>query len=82
MCSSGLKCPWSESCPVKGSTPSATATVVPTEKVASSGIFEKVIKSVSQSGGSAVSNVSTNPTGEMFHTGTPTFKINKKILVI
>ena len=73
MCSSGFKCPWSESCPLKGSNPSTTTTVAPSEKVASTGLFEKVIKTVSQSGGSTVPNVSTNSTGEMFHTGTPTF---------
>jgi hypothetical protein len=71
LCSSGLRCPWSESCPIKGSSPSNP--VASTEKVASTGLFEKVIKSVSQSGGSTVPNVSTNSTGEMFHTGTPTF---------
>ena len=73
MCSSGTKCPWSESCSIPKSNPSVAAPVAPTEKVTSTGLFEKVLKTVSQSGGSSTSNLSTNPTGEMFHTGTPTF---------
>ena len=73
ICSSGTKCPWSESSTLASGNASVASSVAPVEKVTSNGLFEKVLKTVSQSGGSVASNVSTNPTGEMFHTGVPTF---------
>jgi hypothetical protein len=74
ICSSGLKCPWNESSSMTNKSPTpSTAPSVPLEKPTSVGLFEKVLKTVSQSGGSSAPNVLTNPTGEIFHTGTPTF---------
>ena len=74
ICSSGVQCPWSEKSSMTNTSSSSTsAPTVPTNKITSVGLFEKVLKTVSQSGGSTSGNVSTNTTGEMFHTGTPTF---------
>jgi hypothetical protein len=74
ICSLGVQCPWSET-PSMTNTPSSSTSVptVPTNKITSVGLFEKVLKTVSQSGGSSPGNVSANTTGEMFHTGIPTF---------
>lgn len=77
MCSSGVSCPWLE-CKSSVPTPTPTlsvqssSTVTTSDKTTSAGLFEKVLKTVSQSGGSP-SNLTANPTGEVFHTGTPTF---------
>lgn len=74
LCSSGKRCPWSETTSMSNTSAStASTTSVQTDKPSSVGLFEKVLKTVSQSGGSSSGNVSTNVTGEMFHTGTPTF---------
>ena len=76
MCSSGTKCPWAptESSSIGTNTTSNPSTSNPTQgsKITSAGLFEKVLKTVSQGGGAAP-NVSANPSGELFHTGTPTF---------
>ena len=80
----GNKCPWKETTNVFNgvkpniSTPPVVTKVVPTIPVnnpstKSTGLFEKVINKISQSGGSNQTNLLANNTGEVFHTGTPTF---------
>jgi hypothetical protein len=76
MCSSGTRCPWSptESSSIGTNTASNPSTSNPAQgsKITSAGLFEKVLKTVSQVGGGNP-NVLANPSGELFHTGAPTF---------
>ena len=74
LCSSGTKCPWSTPSSMTNNQSVATNTPSVSSDIPKSvGLFEKVFKTVSQSGGSASGNITNNPTGEMFHTGVPTF---------